>query len=894
MRKKRILSFLLAICFLFHQANVIKAEQTAGEQILIDLNGNSNEISDVFYGTFIEDISNGVEGGLYGELLQNRTFETGYIDAFFRFEEEQIQNNLIASTVGETGKITVQNQELVPLTESRRGYGNAVSLSGQGDFLELTEVPFNDFGEFTISFWVSHKETTGEITLLQFSNTAGQGISITYDLDEKRLLCNLVDAEGKEKKIEATNVVLLDGGWNHITLTLSHHVGLLYLNGNEVGSNNKIDFLFSEIDDTQNLMGIQKETQETYSVIFDDIRLYSTALSPNAVKGIVNEEEIYFVEQKPYGWEVKGVGKTRLDRNVLLNSVRKASFWISGDVILQNSGILPISVEEGEKFLVSFWAKTEENLEQKRIKISLIREGEGISDTKEITLDSGGWKKYEVTLQASRTDDNVLFQMEFLGEGDVWIDVVSMFSQDTYKGRSNGIRKDLAEKIEAASPKFLRFLGGSYTQGWSASTAYMFENTIGPIEERPVYEGFWGYETTNGLSYGEILQFAKDIGAEPLLVVNCGRGYNWYATEEELDTYIQSALNAIAYANDTEGEWAEKRRADGFEEPFALKYIEIGNEDGSDPGISYSKRFRMFQDAISEKYPDIVVISCNDLTGSLTREEKNSFIWDYHTYNTPEWFFENSYMWEERNRDGSKIFVGEYACNTNVEKGTLWSALAEAAYLIGCEENCDIIDMVAFAPYFAYTENWQWPVNLIGFDSDSSYGIPSYYVNQVFAQNMGDIIYDLNFLSDNELYCGAGYDIETGDIIIKLVNASSKSETVSFKITGTEYVNPDGKAIVIKGSKEDTNTITDPVNVVPQTLAIDATQAYIAEPYSVNVIRISTQESAINPPAENNIKQNEGGLEILPVIAIIIGCAAIIMICITIYIKKSKKGENKL
>ncbi len=103
----------------------------------------------------------------------------------------------------------------------------------------------------------------------------------------------------------------------------------------------------------------------------------------------------------------------------------------------------------------------------------------------------------------------------------------------------------------------------------------------------------------------------------------------------------------------------------------------------------------------------------------------------------------NAGKYDHYDRNGPKIFIGEYACHSvrignPGNKNTLLCALAEAAWMTGLERNADVVTMAAYAPLFAHVKDWQWTPNLIWFDNSSSYNTPSYYVQQLFSLNKGN------------------------------------------------------------------------------------------------------------------------------------------------------------
>ena len=162
--------------------------------------------------------------------------------------------------------------------------------------------------------------------------------------------------------------------------------------------------------------------------------------------------------------------------------------------------------------------------------------------------------------------------------------MVSLFPP-TYKDRPNGCRIDLAEKLEAMRPAFVRFHGGCFVEGAltddKKTNRFEWKKTIGPIEERPGHRNVnWNYNVSDGLGFHELLQLTEDLGAEPLFVVNVGMGHGWTVPYDQIEEYIDEAMDAIEYCNgDVTTEWGAKRAANGHPDPFNLRLIEIGNEN---------------------------------------------------------------------------------------------------------------------------------------------------------------------------------------------------------------------------------------------------------------------------------------------------------------------------
>jgi alpha-L-arabinofuranosidase len=341
----------------------------------------------------------------------------------------------------------------------------------------------------------------------------------------------------------------------------------------------------------------------------------------------------------------------------------------------------------------------------------------------------------EVELVSSGTDPNARLVLSFEGAGSVTIDYASLFPLDTFKKRINGLRPELAERLAALKPSFVRFPGGCWVEGDTMATASRWKRTIGPLPARWTQANLWGYKSPNGLGYHEYLQMCEDLGADALFVVNCGMSHHDVVPMDQMGEYVQDALDAIEYAvGAADSTWGKRRAEAGHPAPFNLRYVEIGNENG---GPAYNERYALIYDAIKAKYPQIQTVAC------LWNGRPNSRpidILDEHYYDTPQFFFRNANRYDTYDRKGPKIYVGEYAVTRGSGAGNLISAVGEAAFMTGMERNSDVVTMSSYAPLFTHVEGKRWNPDLINFDNVRSYGTPSYHVQQMFASNKGDIV----------------------------------------------------------------------------------------------------------------------------------------------------------
>ena len=392
----------------------------------------------------------------------------------------------------------------------------------------------------------------------------------------------------------------------------------------------------------------------------------------------------------------------------------------------------------------------------------LLDEDENIIGSTTILPDSKNWTTYEAFITASQTSEKAQLRLRFEGKGTIDLDMISLFPQNTWKNRKKGLRKDLVELIEGLNPGFLRFPGGCIVEGRTLARRYQWKKTIGPIENRSSLINRWNTEFNHrltpdyfqsfGIGFFEYFQLSEDLGAEPLPILGCGMACQFNTGElvpmDELGPYIQDALDLIEFANGTiDTPWGKLRHEMGHPEPFHMKYIGIGNEQW---GPEYIKRYKEFDKAIKNKYPEMIIVSGSGPFpegdffeyGWKELKEMNAEIVDEHYYKSPEWFRANADRYDSYDRNGPQVFAGEYAAQSvataSPENENNWEcALSEAAFMTGIERNADLVRMTSYAPLMAHTEGWQWKTDLIWFNNLNSYVTPSYYVQKMYGQNPG-------------------------------------------------------------------------------------------------------------------------------------------------------------
>ena len=427
------------------------------------------------------------------------------------------------------------------------------------------------------------------------------------------------------------------------------------------------------------------------------------------------------------------------DRNTNYLQVEIAGKGMAG---VSNSGFDGMPIDQGAKYDFSVFARTADWRGEATLRVRL-QDGSGQS-CGELIIERVGhqWKKYEGEITATRTADDVRLVITTPGNGRLHLDMVSLFPQDTWKGRNNGLRKDLVQTLKELNPKTFRFPGGCIVHGHGLANVYNWKDTVGPLETRKPNFNLWGYHQSYGLGFYEYFLLCEDLGMAALPVVPIGVGCGFRCTEfvplDEMGPHIQDALDLVEFANGpTTSKWGGLRAAMGHPEPFNMKFICLGNEEHDTPQMR--ERFSLFAKALRENYPEIKIIGTSGLGPGIpiynlmTQEKVHSS--DEHYYEQPEWFIRNQNRFDSFDRSKPKIFVGEYASWGS----TLFNALAEAAYLTGIERNADIVDMTCYAPLFGRRGNSQWNPDMIYFDNRNVLKTANYYVQQLFGQNKGDV-----------------------------------------------------------------------------------------------------------------------------------------------------------
>lgn len=535
---------------------------------------------------------------------------------------------------------------------------------------------------------------------------------------------------------------------------------------------------------------------------------------------------------------------------------------------LSNQGFRGMGLRQGEAY--DFSARIRHISGNPTLRLQLYGGDGTLLDSVELKNFSDHWKKVTATLHPNDTDGNARLAVLLVGKGTLDLDFISLFPENTWKHRPGGLRADMVQALADLHPGFLRFPGGCIVEGSVLSRRYQWKKTIGPVEDRPLLINRWNYEFVHrptpdyyqsfGLGFYEYFQLCEDIGAEPLPILNCGMACQFNSGQlcplDKLQPYIQDALDLIQFANgSTNTVWGAKRAALGHPQPFHMTMLGVGNEQW---GQQYIDRYIKFATAIKAKYPDIKLIAAAGPSPSDKRfkfawsklRELHSDIIDEHCYAKPDWFFDNTHRYDDYDRNGPKVFMGEYAAQSvgiasPKNRNNLECALSEAAYMTGMERNADVVRMASYAPLFANTKAWQWTPDLIWVNSLHICRTPNYYVQQMFSSNRGNEVLPVA-LKDNpsRMYASAVHDDKTGEVILKVVNAGDQSTEAHIDLAGIGKVAPEATTTVLSGNLNAVNKIGKPPTVAPvnSQIQLKGTQFVHSFPaHSFTVLRVKAE-----------------------------------------------------
>ncbi|WP_141847297.1 AbfB domain-containing protein [Lapillicoccus jejuensis] len=546
-----------------------------------------------------------------------------------------------------------------------------------------------------------------------------------------------------------------------------------------------------------------------------------------------------------------GTGSIALDTSVPLTAANPDALRLdvgqdgAGQRVgVANTGFYGVGVAADTTYTATFFARTARYTGPLRVSL------EGADGTVYAAAStgatSGDWRQYTVNLSTGRrkpadTSNRVVISVPAGGSGaSLWLDVVRV-TPPTY-GTSGELRSDLMQKLAATRPGFWRVPGGNYLEGQTLATRFDWKKTVGPYEDRPGHQNdAWGYWSTDQAGLRTYLDMAEQSGAEPLLALFAGYTLDGTTVpQDELQPYVQDALDEIQYAiGATDTPWGAQRAKDGHPAPYDVRYVEVGNEDFFDRTGSYDGyRFPMFYDAIKAAYPQLQVVATTPVT------TRTPDVVDEHYYNNdPAAFTAMAHHYEGYSRSGPKVLVGEYAITNGTSgnpTGTLSGAIGEAGFMTGMLRNADVVMGASYAPALADVHDFQWPTNLVGFDAATSYGSPSYWVQQMFGANKGRYVLPASLTGTDPSLSVSATRGDDGTVYVHVVNPTTTAVTTQLRVAGASAISTSGTVSTLTGDPDARNSITAPNTVRPTAARSVTTGARFSRTFPASSVTVLT------------------------------------------------------
>ncbi|WP_316830100.1 alpha-L-arabinofuranosidase C-terminal domain-containing protein [Pedobacter aquatilis] len=594
---------------------------------------------------------------------------------------------------------------------------------------------------------------------------------------------------------------------------------------------------------------IAKVSPSMWGIFFEDINF---AADGGLYAELIKNRSFEFANPL-MGWKTEGKGKLLVVNQTAEspNNARYITIESGADKFsLTNEGFRGIGYKANETYRFSLNGKLV-SAAQPKITVQLLDADNQVISEQNLTGIKKSWDRISVEIKAAKTVLKGKIRLLFSGEGTVNLDLISLFPTDTWKGRPNGLRKDLVQKLADLKPGFVRFPGGCIVEGRDLANRYQWKETVGAPFDRKVMINRWNtefdyrsapdYFQTFGLGFYEYFLLSEDIGAKALPILNCGMACQFNTAEvvanTELDPYIQDAVDLVEFANgDTTTKWGNLRAKMGHPKPFNLDRIGIGNEQW---GPQYIEKYKLFEAVLKVKCPNVQLVGA---AGPGPSGANFDYAWekfkstgvdfmDEHYYMSPEWFLKNASRYDHYDRKGPKIFAGEFAAHDKEDKAaesrnTWLSALTEAAFMTGLERNADIVQMSSYAPLLAHVEAWQWRPDLIWFDNLNSIATPNYWVQKMYANYKGtDVLSVLsngkNLTGQDSLYASAVEDKTKGQLIIKLVNAGASVKNYDLLIDAGKPFAKSAKIFSLQSDVlSEMNSIQNPDQIKPRESAV--------------------------------------------------------------------------
>ncbi|MFO0927235.1 MAG: alpha-L-arabinofuranosidase C-terminal domain-containing protein [Gemmataceae bacterium] len=506
----------------------------------------------------------------------------------------------------------------------------------------------------------------------------------------------------------------------------------------------------------------------------------------------------------------------------------------------------PLAVRAGEVYRGSVWTRGEA---AGGLAVRLVADGKVLAE-QGLPAPAAAWQECPVELKPSASSDAAELQIGVRGRGKVWVDQVSLMPESWRK--AGGCRPDLQDAIAGLRPPVIRWPGGCF------ASPYRWKDGIGPQHKRrPHPSTMWDDKEVNSFGTDEFIAMCRRVGAEPLLVINIGTP-QWNRGLQDHD-FLQEALDWIEYCNGpADSKWGKVRAANGHPEPYRVKYWEIDNETWAMGAENYARAVNRFAPAMRKADPSIKLAACGSnghgegrdgLTWNRILIERCADQIDYlslHHYENPARFAEGPAVYEQFFRRTGELIAASknprlklYISEWNAQSID-WRTGLYCGGLLNAFERCgDVLEIGGPALFLRHVSASGWDNAFVNFDHRTWFPAPNYVVMKLWREHYAPQRIALEG-EGNPLNAVASRSTDGKAVVFKAVNPSKTAVEVVLKVAGGVR----GKAtfqVVAPGKLTARNSLEARNAVRPQPAAVQqdgSTLRFTLPPYSCGVVDI--------------------------------------------------------
>lgn len=607
---------LLAILLALFSVNMAYAQSN---KIEVDAATVLNKIPSTLYGSCIEDVNHEIYGGLYGQLLMGESFEEPASGVNYTYWKKsggywaadyEYSNPGISIVPGRrTRRMVARNDLDVEPDGSARLIYDAREINNGS--IDVDMLLLQERGRGASVYVRTSKVGIGENSL--------NGYEIRLNRESGKL--QLLKHRWNEELLAEKSVRFSGDGWNHLSIVFKGNVIYVALNAEK----QVINFMDTNLPLTTGKVAL--------GTAGSPVRFRNVTVAADGSRETLSLT--YPADQKVSDrWDAlqsKTVNaKFTLEQDGAYNGKAAQSVEIisgTGRAGVSNRGLnrWGVSVVKNEVLTGTCHFQTPDGT----LPVTLALEsadGKTVYARQEILVNGANWNSYKFSLKSIGTDTNARFSIFFERKGKLNIDQVTLFQsgERSYKGLP--LRADIGNAIVSEGLTFLRYAGTMVN-----AHGYRFKKMIGERSLRPPFTGHWNEYSSNGFGIEDFIQFCEAAKITSAFAINI---------EETAD----DAADMVEYLNgDETTAWGKKRAQNGHPKPYAVKYIEIGNEEiffeGDNERLTdhYIERFLALYDAIHRKDPSINVVCSAWWRPDSKNTEKvfkaldgKAAYWDYH------------------------------------------------------------------------------------------------------------------------------------------------------------------------------------------------------------------------------------------------------------------------